>query len=80
MANRNWSDDEIREAIKDAHRIYMEDHGNRALYDKLHSQYGGEGEPKNDPSGAPPPKDPPAEPPAEKPKRSLWWGETEGSE
>lgn len=81
MANRKWTDDEVKAEIAAAVKIVNEDR-ERAAYNSLHAKYGG-GKPSgndddSDPKGppAPPAKDSP-DGDGEKPKRkSLWWGDT----
>lgn len=68
---KDWTDDEIKAAIKEAVDIVHEDR-ERAQYATLHERFG-EKPPEGDGKNPPPPKkeeEPPPDPPA---TRSIWW-------
>lgn len=68
---KEWTDDEVQAAIREAVRIVHEDR-ERATYKSLHERYGQDG--KTDDKTPPPPNNDdnqPPEPP--KKKRTIWW-------
>lgn len=78
---KEWTDDEVQEAIRDAVKIVAADK-ERAEYERLHGLYGQKQEENEDQGDGktPPPKKDKEDKTPPKGKRSLWWGEPSGDD